>query len=48
MEDIFFCESISLNDGGYDKIKELKITHVVTTLSHPLLTRFNTLSIKFS
>jgi hypothetical protein len=48
MEDIFFCESIALNEGGYDKIKELKITHVVTTLNHPLLTRFNTLIINFS
>ena len=45
MEDIFFCESVALADGGYEKIKELKITHIVTTLRHPLLSRFNTLII---
>ena len=28
-------------------MKELKITHVVTTNSHPLLMKFNTLLIKF-
>jgi hypothetical protein len=28
-------------------MKELKITHVVTTQSHPLLLNFNTLQITF-
>ena len=48
MEDIFFCESISIADGAYEKIKELHITHVVTTLTHPLLARFNTLMVEFA
>jgi len=48
MEDIFFCENINLQDGGYQKMKELKITHVVTTQTHPLLLNFNTLQIAFS
>lgn len=29
-------------------MKELKITHVVTTLKHPLLTKFNTLLLEFN
>lgn len=28
-------------------MKELKITHVITTINHPLLLRFNTLCISF-
>jgi hypothetical protein len=47
MEDIFFVENINLMDGGYDKLKELKITHVVTTIDHPLLQKFNTLLLSF-
>jgi hypothetical protein len=47
MEDIFFCENINLLDGGYEKMKELKITHIVTTINHPLLTKFNTLLLSF-
>lgn len=43
MEDIFFCDNINLQEGGYHKMKELKITHVVTTQHHPLLLHFNTL-----
>lgn len=47
MEDIFFCDNINLLEGGYEKIKELKITHIVTTIDHPLLKKFNTLLLSF-
>lgn len=47
MEDIFFCDNINLQEGGYQKMKELKITHVVTTMEHPMLAKFNTLLLSF-
>jgi hypothetical protein len=48
MEDIFFCENVHVEEGGYEKIKQLKITHIITTQSHPLLCQFNTLLLKFT
>lgn len=48
MEDIFFCENINVNDEGYQKIKELKITHIITTNPDPLLARFNTIRLEFN
>jgi hypothetical protein len=45
MEDIYFCESINIAEGGYNIMKQLKITHVITSLDHPLLKKFNTLQI---
>ena len=47
MQDILYCENVNLTEGGYEKMKELKISHIVTTSNHPLLLRFNTLIVNF-
>ena len=47
MEDIFFCENLSLNESGLEKLKELKITHVITTMDHAELKKFDTLLLSF-